>query len=79
MEPEQKLNYEKLNSWLEKQEWQYNPEHDCPEIKVTATDMALIQVCKELLKEVKYLRRQQDAISEMLYSQFDVPVAYYLE
>jgi hypothetical protein len=78
MQPEQRLNYEKLNSWLERYERQYNPEKDLLEIAVTSTDMALLQVCKELLKEVAYLRKQQDAIARMLYSQTGVYVCEYL-
>jgi hypothetical protein len=79
MKPEQRLNYEKLNSWLERQERQYNPEKDLLEVVVTSTDMALLQTCKELLKEVKYLRKQQDAITSMLYSQTGVHLSEYLQ
>ena len=69
MKLEQKLNYDRLLAWLETQEHQYDPEHDCPEIRVTMTDLALIQTCKALLKEVKYLRFQQDAMKFILHKE----------
>ena len=67
MKPDQRINYGRLLAWLETQERQYNPEHDCPDIRVTMTDLALIQTCKALLKEVKYLRKQQDAMKNLFY------------
>jgi len=67
MQPEYKPNWNRLEQWLETQERKYNPEKDSPEIQVTMTDMSLIQTCKELIKEVKHLRKEITGLTGLFY------------
>ena len=73
MKPDQKINY---NRWREKLiaiQWKYNPEHDIDTGEgappVTANEMTLTMVVKELLEEVEYLRKQVDAQFELFVGQ----------
>lgn len=72
MPAEHKIDHEQLIDRLESIERRYNPDKDLNcEVPVSFGTIALVQAVKELIKEIEYLRQEQDAIKELIYLQPD--------
>ena len=66
MQPEQRLNHDKYKQLLLSRGRLYHSERDYnPDIPVTANEMLLFELCLDLLDEIAYIRKEQDAMKQL--------------